>query len=368
MRKVLINASNLHNGGGVQVATSFIYEMTRVSRKFDGLFVVVSSEVARGLELQDAQLDCFEGFEVVDVYGFGGEWRALRRLMKGCEVVFTIFGPLYRWWMPFKSVEGFAQPWIIYPYNECWSSIGRFEEFKLKIKFFLQALYFRRADELVVELEHVREGVIREMDFSRDSVYVVNNCLSSIYLDRTTWNAIEAPMDDCCLKLGFLGRNYPHKNTKIFPEVVDFLAAKYGISAKFYVTFNDAEWSLCSEDFKRACVNVGPLEVTQCPDFYAKLDAVVFPSLLECFSATPLEAMAMEKPLFVSDRDFNRDVCGNFAYYFDPLSSEKTAEVIAEASFAGFGGREKLLNARSHAFGFSSARGRALDYLSIIGF
>ena len=29
-KKIAINASNLHNGGGVQVATSFIYELSKL--------------------------------------------------------------------------------------------------------------------------------------------------------------------------------------------------------------------------------------------------------------------------------------------------------------------------------------------------
>ena len=58
------------------------------------------------------------------------------------------------------------------------------------------------------------------------------------------------------------------------------------------------------------------------------MDAIIFPSLLECFSATPLEAMAMEKPFFASDREFIRDVCSDYALYFDPEDPISAANVI----------------------------------------
>ncbi|MOA18610.1 Glycosyl transferases group 1 [compost metagenome] len=97
------------------------------------------------------------------------------------------------------------------------------------------------------------------------------------------------------------------------------------------------------------------------------MDAVIFPSLLECFSATPLEAMAMQKPLFASDRGFVRDVCGDFAWYFNPLSADSAADVIAEYITKHHGkNQERLAAARRHVLNFSNARQRAENYLNII--
>src|SRR5690606_1179077 len=220
-------------------------------------------------------------------------------------------------------------PWIIYPNNECYARIPLRRRLAMRLKFRLQALFFKRADELIVESEHVREGLIRELGFPAERIHVVHNCLSSIYRDEAAWQPVTLPPADCDLRLGFVGRNYLHKNTEIFPAIVRSLAADHGLHARFYVTFSEAEWRACSPEFRRACINVGPLSVAQCPSFYRQMDAVVFPSLLECFSATPLEAMAMEKPLFASDRPFNRDICGTHAHYFDPMMPDTAADCIA---------------------------------------
>jgi len=97
------------------------------------------------------------------------------------------------------------------------------------------------------------------------------------------------------------------------------------------------------------------------------MDAIIFPSLLECFSATPLEAMAMKKPLFASDRKFVRDVCGDFAWYFDPEDPSDAANLIStyinkQMKLNG----EELNAAREHAIQFSNAHQRAINYLRII--
>ena len=286
--------------------------------------------------------------------------------MRRCDSVFTVFGPLYRWAPRFRSIVGFAQPWIIYPDNECYARLSPVNRMITRIKFWLQGHYFKRADILVVELEHVKEGLIRELGIDPDRIHVVHNCLSAIYDQNTRWEAVDVPKNASDLCLGFLGRNYAHKNTSVFPEVARLLRERHGISAKFYVTFTDDEWHRSSPEFRSACVNVGPLSVAQCPLFYDAMDAVVFPSLLECFSATPLEAMATRTPLFVSDRPFNRDVCRDHAWYFDPLSPISAADSIAQVMKNGGPGLDVLETAKSHAISFSTPARRAQQILALL--
>ena len=97
------------------------------------------------------------------------------------------------------------------------------------------------------------------------------------------------------------------------------------------------------------------------------MDAIIFPSLLECFSATPLEAMAMGKPVFVSDTPFNRDVCGDYGIYFNPHDSSEAAFKIYEFFNKSFDFQQDFLrSAREHALNFSSPTGRAIRYIEII--
>lgn len=364
---MLINASNLHTGGGVQVAASVISEAARDADQARDLTVVASSEVDANLSALNCDKSAFGSYQVADVYGMKRVPTDLATMLERAGKVFTLFGPFYRWFSPFYSIVGFAQAWIIYPQNECYQRLPFFQRLKTRVKFWVQAQLFKRADILVVELDHVKEGLVRELGVRRDRIHVVRNCLSSLYADTGLWQHVALPTPVSGeLMLGFVGRSHIHKNTDIFPEIAAILKHTHGIVARFYVTFTDEEWAACSHEFRAASVNVGPLAVTQCPTFYKALDGVVFPSLLECFSVTPLEAMAMEKPLFASDRPFNRDVCQNHAHYFDPLSPASAAAAIAGV-FGGAGPDGTALQAaREHAFGFSNARERARKYLDLL--
>ncbi|MBY5961346.1 glycosyltransferase [Marinobacter nauticus] len=364
-KTVLINASNLHNGGGVQVATSFVSEILSTNVMEMDVCIWVSTKVAESLESLGVDLTLFPNLELVNLHGLGAVRSEYNELLSRFDLVFTIFGPNYFRKKNYINLVGFAQPWILD--DSAYSLLSPFDRFKTKLKFFAQKLFFKTSDAFVVELEHVRDGLYTKGIAKPGSVHVAYNCISSLYLKPETWQPLESGITSPNFKVGFLGRDYTHKNTSILPDVKRILAERYGLNVDFFVTFNEQEWANKPEAFRSSIANVGSLAVTQCPSFYQALDAVIFPSLLECFSATPLEAMAMEKPLFASDRRFVKDICGDFALYFDPLDPENVADVIASYIQNQHGkDSERLALAREHAINFSSAKGRAERYLEII--
>lgn len=366
MNKLLVNASNIHGGGGLQVATSIISEICKLNEISTSIVVWASSEVHANLRNMGCDPTTLPSYEVQNSYGLKLLLSPLAFKIQEFNAVATIFGPLYVWSLRGLNIMGFAQAWILYGDNDAYRLLSIWSSIKIKLKYFVQSIFFRRADRLVVELEHVRRGLLNKNMGTQSTIDVVRNCLSSIYTNPSIWQRLDVPYSDVSIKLGFVGRNYVHKNTHIFPEVVHALQRLHGISACIYVTFTDEEWHLCDDVFRASVINVGPLFVAQCPTFYSHMDAVIFPSLLECFSATPLEAMAMKKPLFASDRPFNRDVCHEHAHYFDPLSPESAANAIARVFKHGGPNPEALKAAREHALNFSNPKERAEKYLAIL--
>lgn len=350
----------------MQVAASTIIELGSMDLEDTNLNVLMSTEVTDNVSAARQGTPLPFPHETLDMRGIDLTNKAARRLLDKYDAVFTLFGPLYRWHAPFRSIVGFAQSWIIYPNNECYAQLPVVQRFLMRLKYRIQSVLFKRADALVVELEHVKIGLIRELGIAPERIHVISNCLSSIYRDESIWEPVTMSPVDCDLRLGFVGRNYLHKNTAIFPKVAKILAETYNIVARFYVTFTDAEWKACTPEFRAVCINVGPISTTQCPAFYRALDGVIFPSLLECFSATPLEAMAMEKPLFASDRAFNRDVCKQHAHYFDPMAPDEAAEQIARVFDGSVPDPAALRRARDHAIAFASPKERAEKYLALL--
>ena len=366
-KNCLINASNLHNGGGVQVAISFIYELSlMIDKNLNYLHIVTSKEVDEGLKRLNADLYRFGSYEVINTYGLQALRSDLNKKIKDYELVFTVFGPNYLRGKAKKDVVGFAQPWIINFDNPISKKLSSLNRLKLWSKFNLQWLFFLRSNHYVVELEHVKEKLHILKKIPNKKISVVYNTVSSLYKDNSKWRPIVVNKSKNQLSLGIVTRDYPHKNLDILPKVAHSLKLNHNLSVHFYTTLNDKEWSRRSPLFKKHVSTVGSLSPEECPSFYQQVDSVIFPSLLECFSATPLEAMAMEKPLFASDLDFVHDVCHDYAIYFDPLDADDIAFKIANYFQSDKIDKAKLRKAKEHAFNFSSAKGRAENYLKII--
>ena len=75
-------------------------------------------------------------------------------------------------------------------------------------------------------------------------------------------------------------------------------------------------------------VNVGPLAQEQLPGYFSNADALLFPSTLESFTATYLEAMHFGLPILTSDLDFAHDICADAGVYFDPWNPADIVENI----------------------------------------
>jgi hypothetical protein len=213
----------------------------------------------------------------------------------------------------------------------------------------------------------VRRGLKRKPIFRNKKITTVESAVHSIYSNEDKWLDVELPETAGDIKIGIISRNYPHKNLKVLPGVKKILSEQYALNVSFYVTFTDEEWQACSTQFRESVINIGGLWLAQCPTFYAKMDGVILPSLLECFSAVPIEAMKVKRPIFASNLDFIHDVCGSHAEYFDPLDEASIARSIYEYFCLSKQVRvERVLLAHEFGKRFFGPEIRARRYLQLI--
>ena len=363
--KVLINASNLHSGGAVQVAVSFLNELIHLKQV--DIDVIVSSKVHRELKSINAEVERFSSYNIYDTSGFSAliDFK-FTNIILSYGTVFTIFGPLYTWKKPKNSIVGFAQPWIIYADNEIYKSYGFLYKVIVRLKYSIQKYFYFKSDKLIVELEHVKKE-LKKLEKKKESV-VVNNCISSIYSTSEQWQPIEyARIDQNIVLLGIVTRDYPHKNLNILPYVAEILKHTYKMDVRFLVTLTNEEWLKRDDRFHAYVDNVGSISIAQCPSFYNLLDGVIFPSLLECFSATPIEAMIMKKPVFASDRLFVKQACEDFVNYFDPIEPDSIAESIYKYFLKKKSQNLNFIeNAYNQALKYNNPSERAKKYIKII--
>lgn len=325
--KFLIDASNLHTGGGVQVGASVLNEVAAISSAGDldprlcgGLTALVSTEVAANLEpgTWDAGMDV----RVAD--SRPGNWA--RFPDRRYRAAFTIFGPYYRRRVAAREVSGFALGLLLYPRAEVGLTAPSLRERVLNE---VRWLRFRAPDVVVTETDDSASRLARHL--TGTTIEVVPNCVARVISERASWKS-GAPLDrlpKAALNLACVGRDYPHKNLNLLPGLALALESETRSPVRFSVTLSDTEWNQRDPAFHRVTVNMGVLDQRDLGPLYEACAATLSPSVLEIASATPLESMSLSRPTFVSDLPSMRSAYGDAVRYFDPWDAQRAAVMIA---------------------------------------
>jgi glycosyltransferase involved in cell wall biosynthesis len=129
-----------------------------------------------------------------------------------------------------------------------------------------------------------------------------------------------------------------HKNLSTLLQALEIVNAVSGTKFKLTTTvdpaWSGAAWTTTHrEDIELArrpgiapwVEFTGPISAGEIEELYAAADIFVFPSLAESFGFPMAEAMQYELPIVAADTPVNREVCGEGAVYFNPLSAEDLA-------------------------------------------
>ncbi|MGX5085323.1 hypothetical protein [Enterobacter sp. UPMP2052] len=363
--KLLINASNLYVGGGVQVAVSVLEELSDSAVDF----IAAVSPVVYSQLSKNALLHCI-------LIGSSPSKLLNLKVRKKLDnivtennisVVFTIFGPSY--WSPknVKHAVGFALPWLIYDIKYIFKKLDVKAQLKFSILRFLQPYFFKKnADLIFTETDDVNKRVAKLLSFDKEKVYTVSNTLNGLFTDSSGYDY--SILDKLPKKnvndiwLVTISHNYPHKNLGVISELVKILPSHY----KFVLTVSSDFLQVVPKEFKERIITIGNVTIGQCAPLYEVSDGLFMPTLLECFSASYLEAMYMKKIIFTSDLPFAHTVCQDAAFYFCPHDVKNIRDTLVN----GFQNKEALAHKVSMGAiiyeQFPSAKARALRYMDII--
>lgn len=129
----------------------------------------------------------------------------------------------------------------------------------------------------------------------------------------------------------YVGNIKPHKNLarllEAYASIRDVVPHDLLVIGKKegFIT-GDAAVCKSAEAFGERVVFTGEVSDQQLKSYVKHAAALVFPSLYEGFGLPPLEAMAAECPVLVSNVASLPEVCGDGALYCDPRNSRDIAE------------------------------------------
>lgn len=340
--KIIINASNIKYGGGLQVAVSVISSLINNSRSMDFCFVVsqcVFDELAASgvpvRNITNVYIVTFEPFNVALMLSSLFKFKTIEKSFEP-DLIFTIFGPGYYHSNSAINLVGFANAWLVQPGSKAYSIYSLKNRLLNKFKnYVLARLLYKNDCFYITESNAIAADFCEYFGAPSTQISVISNCLSHYFTKEYCLNPFDYLLEDDRFKFVTITHNYPHKNLKVIPLIGKVLHS-YGFKFVFVVTLSQSEYNAMSDDFKKYTINVGSVSIVDCPKLYDRCDALFLPTLIECFSVSYLEAMYKRLPIATSDLAFAREVCPSGTYYFDPYDylsiSSSLMKLITENS------------------------------------
>ncbi len=361
--KILINCSNLKQGGGVQVADSICLYLEKY--KAHQFFVVLSA----ALKHIEQRIGDYNNVCLVH-YDFPKTIKSFliqrNRFLDGLvekekiDVVLTVFGPA-RWKPKVPHLCGFARAHIL-PMDTPY-----FDNLSLKDVFlnFLVKKSFEKSAESYWTENPAVTSMLRQV-FPQKKVYTVSNTYNQVFDDSSKWKDHKLPPFKG-ITLLTVTNNYPHKNLGLALGISKELRIiDPNFKFRFVFTIDENEFQEIPPELKECFCFVGRVDISECPSLYRQADIMFQPTLLECFTATYAEAMRMEVPIVTTALSFAKGLCQEAALYFSPLSAKDAAVCIYRLSTEHDTRRKLVENGKTQLLEFSTAQDRADKLISIL--
>ncbi len=216
----------------------------------------------------------------------------------------------------------FDWAYAVYPNSIAWKRMNLGDCLIRKIKLFVFKKNIKYATVVIAQTKTAKDRL--ESIYGLDNIKIVPNTVSLENISGGEFFNFNLPKDK--IKLYYLTYYYSHKNLEIFLPLarkIKELSLPYCIVTTIAPTqHKKAEKflnNIKNERLDDIILNIGPVAMTNVPSLYFQCNALLMPTLLESFSGTYVEAMYHQKTILTSNLDFAHDVCGEAAFYFDPL-------------------------------------------------
>lgn len=339
--RLLFNATSTIKGGGAQRAASFIRELRWDMRAHEWCIAYSPSqdEVLQGC-LQGIRTQRFEHRPSQNTQSRRDLLRLEQEFQPHC--VYTLGGPAY---VRFRSphLMGVADGWVTHSTLEAYRTLPFPTQW---LRMFAASLYkvpwLWRANAWVIQTESARQSLHRRLRIPLRRIAVVPNTCASIYLDASRSTAEVHSLGP--VRILCFAAPYYHKRLDLLaPVAAEMVRRAPHLNFRFVVTLprDCSIWIELERSAQQLGVasfieNRGPVSLQDGPQLYQECQVCFMPTVLETFSASYPEAMAMERPMVTSDLSFARDVCREAAIYFQPNhvqdAAEKLLRVLGDAS------------------------------------
>ncbi len=336
--KILINAILAKRicGGSYQITQNYIRRTA--GDKSNEWFYIISKDLSEDLA------DFFDKNNT-KVYVFNNQpdfkqyWRTQKRVWAvekeiNPDIIYSIVAPSYYRFKCKKEIMRFTHPWITHPNKYLKRILGKCGGLKLFIYNAPRIFFMKKCKYFITQSETAKTGICRITKTEQKNVEVIPNTLPAFFTDIKP----DKSQNIQGFHIASVAAPQKGKNLLLIPEFLYLLKTKYNIDNAFVYTtipennpvFIEMDGVAKKLGVEGQIKNLGYVKQSELVDLYNNCNFFFFPSIMEVFSASLLEAMYFDLAILASDLSFNSDVCKDAAEYFEPMNAESAAYNFAE--------------------------------------
>ena len=344
IKSVFINGNNAKSGGGKTILQGII-KVAKSFPKIQFVFLVPRNTDIELVHSSNIKYESLSKFYQTGAMSPWTYWMTIPKILKRKKVDLVInLGDLVIN-TNIKQTYVFDWAYAVYDDKQIWNQLSKLRYIFQKIKLYFISKNIHLASYVYAQTEVIKQRLIEK--YGLDSVSVLGMPESNISDGEIHKYNLPAGK-----KFIYLSNYYPHKNYEILIDTAKILISEK-LRHKIFVTIEPEQHpgaKLFLNDIEKynlgnTLINLGSVKPSERFSLMSDCDALLMPTLLETYGLPYIEAMQSKIPIFTSDLDFSRCVCGDAAFYFDPLDASSIVssmnKIINEDEI-----RKKLIEAK----------------------
>jgi glycosyltransferase involved in cell wall biosynthesis len=334
MANVFVNGLKSKTGGGKSILNNYL-ELLHISKSTNKYYVLTPDRS----EYSKYSNDHIEVIDISSIYKKNSFFpvlyyfvlpNILRRY--NIDVIFNL-GDII---IPSSTQQLYLFDWAyaVYPDSIVWKRMDIKSLLVRKIKIFAIKWYLKNATTVIAQTKTIRDRL--SSVYGLNNVEIIPNAVTLENLESKQQYNFSLPEEK--FKLLYLSNYSSHKNVDILiPLAIKIKASN--LPYCLIVTIDRGQHKYAGKfvesiekfGLQKVLINIGYVDMDKVPSLYDQCDALLMPTLLESYGLPYVEAMYHKRTILTSDLDFAQDVCGDAAFYFDPLDADSILKTINQA-------------------------------------
>lgn len=337
MANTLINGFSAKTGGGKAILENYLSVIQKSFGKLDDQYYVLTPDP-----------DAYKAYDMGNIHIISVPFIYyqsklflpffyliyLKKLIRRLSITGVLnFGDIV---LPLSIAQVYFFDWsyAVYPESVVWQRMKTTDCFTRRLKLWIIRYTLRYATVTIAQIDTMAHR-LQKLYGLKNVVTLPSPVTLETQKTNSTWDLALPTGRRLLLCLA----NYsPHKNIEILLPLAKLLKSRK-LPITIFTTLAPAEnqtvkrflQNIALDGLEEYIINIGSVERNRVGSLFQACDGLLLPTLLESYGLPFVEAMFNERTIFTSDYDFARDVCGDSAYFFDPLDPESICDAIASA-------------------------------------